>query len=200
MLHTDANVRETDIDRMRDNGSVSQQDSEELVVSYDSQEADGRVQRWRGMVRSRLISLGISVVVLTVVLIWQRDRLLANPIPTFAVYAVVLLIGIAWLVGVLIAYRAARRTAAGVGSGVALRVNRRGVEIAGQRVGWQQLSSLGAAKGSWPGGPVLRATRTDGAEVAVPLEQLAIRPATLDTTVRAYSGGRFGVDLSALDV
>ncbi|WP_157683510.1 hypothetical protein [Microlunatus soli] len=179
---------------------MSQQDSEELVVPYDAQAAQDRVQRWQRMVRSRLISLGLSVVLLIVIFVWQRDRLMANPGPTFAVYGVVLLIGIGWLVGTLIALRAARRAAAGVGSGVALRVNRRGVEIAGQQVGWHQLASLGTTKGSWPVGPELRVRRNDGAEVAVPLEQLAIRPATLDGTVRAYSGGRFGVDLEALDI
>lgn len=185
---------------MRDNGAVSQQPTEELVVSYDPEAARSRVERWRRMVRSRLISLGISVVVLTVVLFWQRDRLMANPVATFGVYAVVLLIGIAWLVGVLLAYRAARRTADGVGTGVALRVDRRGLEIAGQQVGWQHLAALRAAKGSWPGGPVLQAVRGDGAEVSVALEQLAIRPATLDSAVRAYSSGRLGIDLSELDV
>lgn len=181
-------------------GRVSQRDSEELVVPYDAEAARSRVERWRRMVRSRLISLGISIVLMVVIFIWQRDRLMANPIPTFGVYAVILLIAVGWLVGVFIAYRASRRAVAEVGSGVALRVNRWGLEIAGQQVGWQQLAALGAAKGSWPAGPVLKATRDDGAEVAVPLEQLPIRPATLDTTVRAYSGGRFGVDLSALDV
>jgi hypothetical protein len=33
----------------------------------------------------------------------------------------------------------------------------------------------------------------------VPLDQIPTLPATLDSTARAYSGGRFGVDLRALD-
>lgn len=179
---------------------VNQQDSAELVVGYDPTPAHDRAERWQRMVRSRLISLGISVVLLIVVFALQRDRLMQHPVPTFVVYGVVLLVAIGWLVGVMIAARLARRAAAEVGSGVALRVTRSGLEFAGQPIGWQQLAWLGVVKGSWPTGPLLQATRGDGAVVAVPLEQLDVRPATLDTTVRAYSGGRFGVDLSALDV
>ena len=33
----------------------------------------------------------------------------------------------------------------------------------------------------------------------MPLDQVTVFPATLDTTVRAFSGGRHGIDLSALD-
>jgi len=36
-------------------------------------------------------------------------------------------------------------------------------------------------------------------ELTVPLDQIDVRPATLDLTARAYSGGRHGVDLQALD-
>jgi hypothetical protein len=151
------------------------------------------------MLRSRLVSLGISIVILIVIFIWQHDRFLDNPLPMILVYAVVLLGGIGWVVGMLIAYRAARRAVAGDRHGVALRVDRRGLELAGQPIPWASLGSLETTKGSWPQGPGLRAATTDGRSVEVPLEQLPVLPATLDSTVRAYSGGRFGLDLSALD-
>lgn len=172
---------------------------DELTVSYDGTETRSRVERWRRMLRSRLISLGISIVILVVIFIWQRDRFAANPLPMIIVYGLVLLAGIGWIVGMLVAYRAAQRAAVQIGDGIALRMNRGGIELAGRPIGWTELGSLAAAKGSWPGGPVLQATRQDGASVSVPLEQLPVRPATLDTTARAYSGGRFGVDLSELD-
>ncbi|MBO0812963.1 MAG: hypothetical protein J2P23_13085, partial [Microlunatus sp.] len=62
------------------------------------------------------------------------------------------------------------------------------------------LAALTTAKGTWPAGPMLRAVSTDGSHLEVPMEQLKVLPATLDSTVRAYSGGRHGLDLSALDV
>jgi hypothetical protein len=50
------------------------------------------------------------------------------------------------------------------------------------------------------GRPVeLRLTLVDGRRAAVDFEQITVFPATLDTTVRAFSAGRHGVDLSALD-
>ncbi|QDP98434.1 hypothetical protein FOE78_23260 [Microlunatus elymi] len=172
---------------------------DELSVEYDGTETRARVDRWRGMVRSRLISLGISIVILIVIFIWQRDRFIANPLPMIIIYGLVLLAGIGWVVAMVIGYRAAQRAAAGVGTGLALRIDRTGVELAGASIAWTELESLAAAKGSWPGGPVLRATRHDGASVSLPLEQLPVRPASLDTAARAYSGGRFGVDLGELD-
>ena len=44
-----------------------------------------------------------------------------------------------------------------------------------------------------PAGPMTLATRGG-------VKQVEVHPATLDSTARAYSGGRHGVDLTALDV
>lgn len=173
---------------------------DELVVPYDPAPVRDRVQRWRRQFRSRLISLGISVLLLIVIFVWQRERLTANPTGTIIVYAVVLLGGVGWALFCWIALRRSQQAAAGLGQGVALRVSRSGIEVAGRQIGWAQLRSLSTAKGTWPSGPVLHAECIDGTTVEVPMEQLQVRPATLDSTVRAYSGGRHGLDLSALDV
>lgn len=173
---------------------------DELVIPYDPAPAAARVQRWRRMLRSRLISLGISVVLLIIIFIWQRDRLTANPVGTILVYGFVLVAGAAWAVFCWIALQRSRRAAVAGGQGIALRVSRTEIEVAGRQLGWGQLAALTTAKGTWPSGPVLRAVSTDGSYVEVPMEQLQVLPATLDSTVRAYSGGRHGLDLSALDV
>ena len=86
-----------------------------------------------------------------------------------------------------------------MGQGIALRIGRPGVEIAGSYVPWADLGSLAVTKGRPGHGPQLRVTRIDGYSVAVPLDQLDVYPATLDSTARAYSGGRIGVDLTALE-
>ncbi|QGN34755.1 hypothetical protein [Microlunatus sp. Gsoil 973] len=173
---------------------------DELVVPYDPTPALSRAERWRRLLRRRLVSLGISVILLALIFFWQRDRLTANWAGTVVVYAVVLLAGCAWALFCWIAMRRSRRAAAGAGQGVALRVDRSGIELADRRIGWTQLATLTTAKGSWPSGPLLRAVATDGSQVDLPLEQLQVLPATLDSTVRAYSGGRHGLDLSALDI
>ncbi len=170
-----------------------------LVVDYDNSRAQQRVARLRRMLRGRLISLGISVVVLIGIFVWQRDRFLAHPGPMIAVYGIVLLAGIGWVVGVAIAYHVGRRSLTSDRRGLALRVDRHGVVVAGEQFGWTGLDSLRALSGRWPQGDVLRAVGTDGRRAEVALEELPVLPATLDSTVRAYSAGRCGLDLSALD-
>ena len=44
-----------------------------------------------------------------------------------------------------------------------------------------------------------RLTLSDGRTSTLPFDQVTVFPATLDTTVRAFSGGRHGIDLSALE-
>lgn len=171
---------------------------EELAVDYDARPAQARAHRWRRLFRSRLVSLGITVVVLIALAVWQQDRVSGNHTPFVVLYVVVLTIGVGWAAISYAAYRMARRVAAAVGEGVAVRINRAGVELAGQFAAWPDITELTTVKGRWPTGPRL-CLRTGGAPVTVPLEQLDVRPATLDSTARAYSGGRHGVDLTALD-
>jgi hypothetical protein len=67
-------------------------------------------------------------------------------------------------------------------------------------VPWPEVVSLAAVRGRGIGAaPLLQLTRTSGPPLTVPFEQLSSRPATLDMTARAYSGGRHGIDLSAFD-
>lgn len=172
---------------------------EELTLDYDACPAKARARRWRRQFRSRLVSLGISVVVLVALYVWQHDRFNDNPALFIGVYAVVLLLGIAWVVGNYAAYRAARTAAASVEQGVALRINRAGIELGGRFAGWAGVSQLCIRKGRRPNGPELCLTPIGGESVSVPLDQLDVRPGTLDSTARAYSGGRWGVDLGALD-
>jgi len=114
---------------------------DELVVPYDPTPAANRVQRWQRMLRSRLISLGISVLILILVFIWQRDRLTANPTGTIVVYGVILLAGLGWALFCWIALRRSRAAVAASGRGTALRVSRAGVEVAGRQFGWSQLAA-----------------------------------------------------------
>ena len=71
--------------------------------------------------------------------------------------------------------------------------------MAGLAAPWAQVASVTTVKGGLGRDPLLRLTLSDGRTSTLPLDQVTVFPATLDTTVRAFSGGRHGVDLSALD-
>ena len=64
---------------------------------------------------------------------------------------------------------------------------------------WSYVSSLDTVRGGPGRSPRLRLRTTDGRTSQVPLDQVQAFPATLDSSARAFSAGRHGVDLSALD-
>jgi hypothetical protein len=174
--------------------------SDELAVGYDARPASARALRWRRLFRVRLISLGVTVVILATLYGWLHERFDHNLDVTIGIYAFVVVVGIAWSAFSYIAYRISRRAATAVGQGIALRISRRGVQLAEVFVAWPDVAELTTTKGRWPTGPELSMRHVNGESAAVPLEQLDIRPATVDGTARAYSAGRHGVDLSALEV
>lgn len=169
----------------------------ELDVTYDPGPAEAKVEKRRRQVRSRVISLIITVIVLAAIYFWQRDELQGAGF--FAVYGLVLGISVVWLGVVVFLSIRARQERAAVGHGIAVRIGRPGIQIAGLGAGWSEVSSVAVAKAGVGRGPVLRLKLRDGRQADVALDQLSIYPATLDSTVRAFSGGRHGVDLTALD-
>jgi hypothetical protein len=64
---------------------------------------------------------------------------------------------------------------------------------------WPEVAVIDTIKGGVGRKPRLRVTTADGRRADVPLDQVTVFPATLDSTVRAFSAGRHGVDLSALE-
>lgn len=171
---------------------------EELALAYDPQGPMVRLARRRKRFVSRVVSLVITLAIMVGLYLWQRDQFVgATP---WIAYGIVL--GISLGLGVLsfLGWRQARKILAAVGPGLALRIGRPGVEIAGTYVPWNDLGSIAATKGKLGHGPQLTVTTLgDGFRASVPLDQLDVFPATLDSTVRAYSDGRFGVDLTALE-
>lgn len=170
---------------------------EALAVPYDSTAADQRVARRRQQIKMRLISLGITVVIMIIFYLWRREEMAGS---FFLVgYLLVFAIAFGWLAFHYIGYRIAQRERADVGQGVALRIDRTGVELAGTFAPWPQVAGLAAVKGGFLRAERLQLSRTDGEPVSVAFEAMAVRPATIDQSARAYSAGRHGVDLSELD-
>lgn len=172
---------------------------EELAVPYDPTELETLVARRRAQVRSRIVSLVITLVILTVIYFWQAEQF--RGVAAIAVaYSFAIALSLGWLAVVYIRYRRARADLAEVGSGTALRIGRPGVQVGDLYAGWPEVASLAMAKGGLGRGPRLQLSLTDGRHASVGLNQISVFPATLDSTARAYSGGRHGVDLTALEL
>jgi hypothetical protein len=169
----------------------------ELVVPYDPGPLAEKVARRRRLVRSRLLSLGITIAVLLLIYLWRREDLQGA---VFAVlYALILCASLAWLGASAALYVLAKREFAALGSGIAIRIGPPGIQVAGLSASWPGVAAIDTVKGGLGRDPRLRLTTTDGRQADVPLDQVTVFPATLDSTVRVFSAGRHGVDLSVLE-
>lgn len=169
----------------------------ELVVPYDPGPLADKVARRRRLLRSRIISLGITIALLLVIYLWQRDALTGAFF--FGLCAVVLGISLV-LIGVSVVLLVmAKREFADLGTGIAIWIGPPGIQVAGLNASWPEVIAIGTIKGGVGRDPRLRLTTVSGRRADVPLDQVIVFPATLDSTVRAFSAGRHGVDLSALE-
>ncbi|HET9648664.1 MAG TPA: hypothetical protein VFP34_10585 [Microlunatus sp.] len=169
---------------------------EELAVDVDVERVAQRAERRRRLFRSRLISLGITLAIVIGFAVWLRSR--GQPAGLW-LSAVVVVISVGWAAMSYMIYRRARRELAELRPGTAIRVARGGVEVAGLSSPWSAVASITTVKGGLGRSPRLVLTLRDGRTSSVALDHVTVLPATVDSTVRAYSGGRHGVDLTALD-
>ncbi|CAA9378768.1 MAG: hypothetical protein AVDCRST_MAG75-780 [uncultured Propionibacteriaceae bacterium] len=170
---------------------------EELRVPFDPGKTQERALRWRRLFRGRIITFCITCAIVAALYFWGGDRFRDSG--TVVIYAVVIGLSVVWMVLYLLIYLRVKQLAGLVGTGTALCIDRRGVEVAGVSVPWSEVTEIAAAKGRWGRGPQLEVRRTSGDSLRVPFDHMDIRPATLDMTARAYSAGRHGVGLQALD-
>lgn len=169
----------------------------ELVVPYDPEPLTEKVERRRRLLRSRLISLVITIAVLVLIYLWQRESLDAA---FFVVLCAIVLAVSLVSIGITVAlFVMAKREFRGLGRGTAIRIGPAGIQVAGLSAAWPDVVAINTIKGGVGRDPRLRLTTTDGRRADVPLDQVTVFPATLDSTVRAFSAGRHGVDLSAID-
>lgn len=169
--------------------------SDELAVAYDPSAAEQTLLRRRRRLRSRIVSFGITVVIVIGLALWPQTR---GP-GLLVASAVILAISLAWVVAYGIGYTRARRARAEVGAGLALRIGRPGVQVAGVFAPWAEVTGVEAVRGRLGSSARLRLSTITGAQSSVAFDQIDVMPATVDAAVRAYSGSRHGVDLTALD-
>ena len=89
--------------------------------------------------------------------------------------------------------------AGAVRAGLAVGLNREGVLTGDRWLPWPEVGSMLVKPGSLGSSARLVTTGRDSASTTVPLDLTDTMPATLDSVVRALSGGRASVDLSRLD-
>jgi hypothetical protein len=169
----------------------------DLVVAYDPGPVGQKVARRGRLVRSRLISLGITIAVLLLIYVWRREDLQGTGF--IIICAVVLGASLIWLLATIVLYFLAKREVSTIGNGIAIRIGPPGIQVSDLAASWPQVAAVDTIKGGLARGPRLHLTLTDGRQSVVPLDQVSVFPATLDSTVRAFSAGRHGVDLSALE-
>lgn len=106
----------------------------------------------------------------------------------------------AFLVWRIVNLRLARAALAKVGSGEAFRIAHAGLVIAesGEQIAWGDIAEVKAVGRPAGAGPELL-VRHRGGEYRVPLSFLDAMPGSIDSALRAYSGGRRGLDLNELD-
>lgn len=167
-----------------------------LIAEFTPAAADGRVSRgFRSMV-SGIISLVISLVIAGVI-VYLRHEQMTTPLP-WVVLGIMVGISLVRFVYSLVRWRLAVRERREVGEGAALVVGRFGVELEGRRFDWPAVQGIDTRRKRFHASPLVRVSSADGA-VEVPLEHLDVLPASLDSAVRIFSGGRQGVDLAAVD-
>ena len=169
----------------------------ELVVPYDPGPLTEKIERRRRWLRSRLISLVVTIAILLLIYLWQRENLDS----AFFVVLSAIVLGVSLVsIGVTGALLVmAKREFRSLGSGTAIRIGPGGIQIAGLGAAWSEVVAVNTIKGGVGRDPRLQLTTTDGRRADVPLDQVSVFPATLDSTVRAFSAGRHGVDLSAIE-
>jgi hypothetical protein len=170
---------------------------EELRVPFDPSHAEEQALRWRRLLRGRIVTFILTCAILVALYVWRGDQMAGAGL--VVVYTVVIGLSLAWLVIYLVVYLRAKKFAASVGSGTAVRIDRSGVEVAGVPVPWDEVMGMAAVKGGFGQGPRFEVSRTTADPISVPFDHMDVRAATLDMTARVYSGGRHGVDLQALE-
>lgn len=170
--------------------------NEELHVGFNPVPAAERVARWDAIVRSRLITL--AIVAAGAVALWFFKRSWLQQFWYLALLVVVA--AVVWIIGALVLGGMARKDLAGLDDGAAMVISRTGVQVRGTDIPWADVTAIRTRAGMPGRSPGLLVQRTTGGSFALPLDYLDRSGGELDNAVRAYSNGRFGVDLSGTGV
>lgn len=170
--------------------------SGEFGVYYRPELAQAQVTRARARINARLVglvlSLGIGVAAWFAFPDLMQQWGLWLFVPTLVIES--LLIGfnvVQWL--------RLRRDAERAGAGLALGANRDGLLVGETWIEWPEVGALTVEPGRLGTSASLAVIRRDATSVRLPLDYTDTLPASIDSAIRALSGGRAWIDLSRLD-
>lgn len=167
-------------------------------IAFDPQVVEGRISAQRRRALNAGIGVLSSLVLIGGVFLYLRVSGSMTPgttglLLTFLAWSVglglllVLLHGLWWW----------RSTRLRVAPGLAMQLSPLGLEVEGARIRWEDVTAMRAIWSRLGDGHTLRVEWTGGAPVDLPMDALTILPGSLDSAVRAHSGDRVRVDLSA---
>lgn len=171
----------------------------DFVASYSPVPMATKVAKRRSLYRRTLRSAIFSLIISAAFYLWQRDSFQGGTLVWFAAVWLV----VAGVLAVMYFFLwQARRALGRVGHGQAFRISAQGMELGaaetGRRVPWSEIDGLSAQSRAGHG-PHLVVAMRDATTWSVPLDFLDALPGTIDSALRAFSGGRHGLDLSRLD-
>lgn len=170
--------------------------NEALQVGFNPVPAAERVARWHAMIRARLIALGL--VAAAAVALWFLRRDWLGEFWYLVAVAVVVTVG--WIIGAAVLWFLAKRDVVRLGEGVALVLDRRGIAVRETQVPWERLKAFTTKATSPWRSTLLVVESLDGERLLLPLDYLDRTPGELDNAARAYSAGRFGLDMAGVGV
>ena len=179
-------------------GALAQID--ELGVPYAYDRITSEVRRRKSMMIMRIVSLGITALILIGLQIWRHTKNVDSQVfgwPYFLALGVSLGVSLGFLGYAIFRWVRARQRARALRTGPVVIIARPGLELAGEQVRWSQIAGLQAR--SQFSGDVFIVHRTDGPPLQVAFDLLDIAPSSLDSAARAFSGGRVGVDFAKMD-
>ena len=168
----------------------------ELLIGYTPARAAQRVAAARRMIRQRIIWLGIAVVMCVVIVAWQWTVMSTGQKVT--VFVAGIGYSLIWLAIAFVGWAKARTVLDGIGQGVAVSIGQRGIFIVGTPVEWADVAKVAAGRPGRFRAEALSVTTATGGTLSVPLESLDTMPGTIDSAVRAFSGGVHSLDLGSL--
>jgi len=171
---------------------------DETRVHYNPMPAAERVGHYSGLVRSRLVWLGLAA--LLCLAFWLLQGRALGTAASLALFGAGLGYSIVWLVMALVGLGRARRVLRVMGRGVALRLSPWGVDVHGATLPWSQVTAVTARHHRLSAyGPDLAIETADGRRLKLPWLFLDTLPGSVDAAVRAYTAGTRHLDVSRLD-
>lgn len=171
-----------------------------MLVSYSPVAMAQRAARFRGLLLRQW--LGVAISALISVAWWYLFR----PEP-YSLLFWLLIASVAWslarVISTIVKLRRARRTTSQVPLGPAFQIDNHGVVLStvpeGDRIGWPDVRLVKGRNKLFNPGPRLEFAWQPDRSWSVPIIVLDSPPSVIDSALRAFSLGRFGLDLSAVD-